>query len=203
MWTTGTTHGQGPHARSTETCRCCTRTPPRCLESASWWASGSVTRLHPRPVSSCHPPWGRDAGSDPWPGSGIDQRRRQALAACPGDSGMAKWEAGAWVFLHTSSIFVPFGAPSSVVGRSRVSAGTGHGDHTVRPGSQPQLFLPLCGEAGKQPCVAGEAALATTFSGHLPHAQCLGQGLSWPRAWRQMGRLPHGGRTASVGVVFQ
>lgn len=81
--------------------------------------------------------------------------------------------------------------------------GTGHGDRAVRLSNQPQLFLPLSGEAWKQPCVSGEAALATTISGHLPYAKCLGQGLSWPRAWRQMGRLPHGGKTASMGVVFQ
>lgn len=90
IWTVEAMGGQGPHTLSTETCWCCTRTLPQCLESASWWASGSVTQLRPYPVSSCYPPWGRDAGSDPWPVSGIDQCCRQGLAVCPGDAGDGK-----------------------------------------------------------------------------------------------------------------
>lgn len=93
----GNVDGQGPQALSTETCRCCTRTLSQCLESASQWASPSVTQLqrgvlqHPCPVTRCQPPWGREAGAIPGRDLGLtspaDGGSLLALQQLPGMQG--------------------------------------------------------------------------------------------------------------------
>lgn len=108
----------GPGARflSTRTCCCSAGTLSQCLKSASRWASVSITQPTGCPAASLScdkvpASLGQGCGSDPWQRSRIDQPCRMGLAACPTvatqDEGMAKCEAEAWGFLHTSDVSSP------------------------------------------------------------------------------------------------